>query len=182
MLRPPLPRSFYDRDALQLARDLLGKSVVHGDVVLRITETEAYLPDDSACHAYRGKTPRNAPMFGPCGHSYVYLCYGMHMMFNVVADAPGVPAAVLVRGALPLEGIDLVYERRRGRLDLDGPGKVGQALGINRDHSGLRLDGELRISDGEGLPFRQDKRVGIDYARPEHRDAPWRFIAVPTEP
>ena len=177
-----LPMSFFARDALTLAEELLGKRLHHGPVVLSIVETEAYLPNDSACHAYKGKTARNAPMFGPAGHAYVYLCYGIHMLFNIVVDTPGVPAAVLIRGAKVVSGEELVRERRKGRIDLDGPGKVGQALAVNVAHSGIPLNTDIWLSDGP-VPGRivNKPRVGIDYALPKHRDALWRFIATPME-
>src|SRR5512139_2406652 len=135
MRRPPLlPQSFYDRDALELARALLGQELHRADVVLRITEVEAYRhPDDSANHCRMGRTPRNAPMWGPPGHAYVYLCYGMHSMLNLVAGAEGEGAAVLVRACEPLRGLSRIAERRGGRSGktlLDGPGKVGAALGL----------------------------------------------------
>ena len=137
-----LPVSFYLRTALEVAPELLGKVLIHGPVALEILETEAYLPDDSACHAYKGKTERNAPMFGPPGRAYVYLCYGMHNLFNVVVDKEGVAAAVLIRACRVLVGEDIVRNRRKGKLDLIGPGKVGQALKLTRKDSGRGLDSD----------------------------------------
>lgn len=174
----PLPPSFYDRPTLLVARELLGAELIMGDVVLRIVETEAYLPGDSAAHASRGRTPRNAPMFGPPGHAYVYLCYGLHQMLNLVTEAEGLPAAVLLRGAVVLAGEDLVRQRRGGRLDCIGPGKLGAALGIDTGWSGAPLDGSRGLREEAGsapLSVQTGPRVGIDYALPEHRDAPWRF-------
>ncbi len=173
----PLPPSFYARPTLEVARDLLGCFVERGPVRLRIVEVEAYLPGDSANHAYRGRTPRNAPMWGPPGHAYVYLCYGMHHMLNFVTEADGVPAAVLLRGCTLVAGEAVVRERRGRRWrDLVGPGKVGQALGLDTSWSGASLQGELRVLPGPP-PARvgAGPRVGIDYARPEHREAPWRL-------
>lgn len=169
-------------DALELAPRLLGQLLVRDDVVLRITEVEAYRwPDDTACHARHGRTERNAPMFGPAGHAYVYLCYGIHHLLNVVSDAPGQGAAALVRACELVEGHDTVSARRMGRTGpgaLDGPGKVGAALALDTDWSGHAL------FDAGGLELRRaappariasGPRIGIDYADPEHRDAPWRF-------
>jgi DNA-3-methyladenine glycosylase len=184
-VRVPLPSAFYDRPTLEVARGLLGCEVGMGPVVLRIVETEAYLPGDSAAHASRGRTPRNAPMFGPPGHAYVYLCYGLHQMLNFVTEAEGRPAAVLLRGAVVVAGEALVRERRGGRLDCIGPGKLGAALGIDTRWSGAPLDGSRGLTVEPGPPpdtVRAGPRVGIDYALPEHRDAPWRFRGAWTRP
>ncbi|KAJ1281260.1 hypothetical protein BS78_04G293400 [Paspalum vaginatum] len=124
-----LPREFFEVDALELAPRLLGKFLRRDEVVLRITEVEAYRPNDSACHGRFGITARTAPVFGPGGHAYVYLCYGLHMMLNVVADMEGVGAAVLIRSCSPVSGLKTI-QQRRGQLTekpvlLTGPGKVG---------------------------------------------------------
>lgn len=177
-----LRREFFERDALELAPDLLGCILATDDGVrVRITETEAYRADDTACHAFRGETPRNAPMFGPAGHAYVYMTYGIHHMLNVVAERPGTPAAVLIRAAEPVEGLDAIRARRDGREGpalLDGPGKLTAALGIDRAHNTLDLlgDGPLRLEAGR----RPDRiaagpRIGIQYADPRDVAAPWRF-------
>src|SRR5688572_26549600 len=101
-----LPQSFYARDALVVAEELLGQHIHCGGVVLRITEVEAYRhPDDSASHCRMGRTPRNAPMWGPPGHAYVYLCYGIHSMLNFVTDREGEGAAVLIRSCEPVRGL-----------------------------------------------------------------------------
>jgi DNA-3-methyladenine glycosylase len=139
-----LPRAFYDRPTLDVARDLLGKVLVHatraGTAAGVIVEVEAYIgEDDPACHAASGPTPRNAPMYGPPGHAYVYFNYGMHYLVNVVTEPRGVPAAVLIRALEPLDGVDLMARRRgSGRggqapacRDLcKGPGNLTRALGI----------------------------------------------------
>jgi DNA-3-methyladenine glycosylase len=140
-----LPKKFYERPTIRVARELLGQMLVHetpeGVVAGRIVETEAYLPkNDPGCHAARGKTPRNEVMFGPAGHAYVYFCYGNHFMFNVVTEKEGVPAAVLIRAIEPLSGSSLMAERRKNfeihQVGLtNGPGKLVQALGIHRDHN-----------------------------------------------
>ncbi|GAB4211736.1 MAG: hypothetical protein OHK0013_33740 [Sandaracinaceae bacterium] len=182
--RPLLPQDFYDRDALIVARELLGALVIHDGVVLRITEVEAYRhPDDSANHCRMGRTARNAPMWGPPGHAYVYVCYGLHAMLNVVTGAEGEGAAVLIRSAEPISGHERVRARRAVATDdpttlLAGPGKVGQALGLGPAFSGhpLYRPGGLEVRAGQ--PPREilvGPRVGVDYARPHDRDAPYRL-------
>jgi hypothetical protein len=116
-------------------------------------------------------------MFGPPGRAYVYLCYGLHTMLNVVCEGEGTAAAVLIRGAVAIAGADVVTERRGGRLDLSGPGKVGQALGLDPSWSGAPLDEALRLCAGAapaGATRRSGPRVGIDYAAPADRALPWR--------
>lgn len=183
----PLPLRFYDRDVVEVARDLLGTHVCRGSVVLRITEVEAYRwPGDTACHARAGRTARNADLWGPCGRAYVYLCYGLHHMLNVVTGGGADAAAVLVRAAEPIAGLPTIRRRRAGRSGpalLTGPGKVGAALGLDLRWSGHRLDraGGLCIEPGEP-PARVlvGPRVGIDYADPAHRRLPWRFAIADT--
>jgi DNA-3-methyladenine glycosylase len=179
-----LPRSFYARDALEVAPELLGALVVRGGVTLRITEVEAYRwPDDTACHGRHGRTERNAALWGPPGTAYIYVCYGIHPMLNLVTGAEGEAQAVLVRACEPVTGLATV-RRRRGMLDgpalLTGPGKVGAALDLDLSFSGRRLyeRGPLEVHRGEP-PARilEGPRVGIDYARREHREAHWRFAA-----
>jgi DNA-3-methyladenine glycosylase len=174
-----LPQSFFARDALEVARDLIGREIARGDVVVRITEVEAYRhPGDSASHCRMGRTPRNAPMWGPAGHAYVYLCYGMHAMLNLVTNEEGEGAAVLVRAAEPIAGLDVIAERRGGRLDLAGPGKVAAALGLDTSWSGHAIFAEGGLELREGTPIDRPlvgPRVGIDYAEPRDRRAPYRF-------
>lgn len=178
-----VPQSFYARDALEVAPELLGKLLKAGEVVLRISEVEAYRhPDDSASHCRMGRTKRNAPMWGPPGHAYVYLCYGMHNMLNLVTNAEGEGAAVLIRSCEPVAGHALLSARRKMAPDdprlLTGPGKVAAALALDTSHSGLPLyrRGELVLLDGDApSSIVAGPRVGIAYAKPEHRDAPWRF-------
>jgi len=183
-----LRRDFYARDPVEVARSLLGCRLLRrvDGVCLggRITETEAYVgAEDSASHAYRGMTPRNRVMFGPPGHAYVYFVYGMHHMFNVVTGAEGVPWAVLIRGLAPELGLDAMRERRGRRPLADGPGKLCQALAIDRgfDAWDLTRGQALWIEAGEQVPdsaVAAGPRVGIDYALPQHREAPWRFCLL----
>ena len=180
-----LPHSFYARSALEVAPELLGKELRHGPVRLRITEVEAYTEDDTACHAYKGRTARTEVLFGPPGRAYVYLCYGIHQMLNIVTD-PARAAAVLIRACEPLGGLPTIRERRggmEGPVLLTGPGKVGQALGVDTSFSGhvLHRPGGLELHEGEPpAAMLTGPRVGIDYADPVDRDAPWRFAAAGT--
>lgn len=181
-----LPQDFYLRPTLAVARELVGALVRRGSITLRITETEAYLPGDSACHATRGLTPRTRVMFGPGGHAYVYICYGMHQMLNFVTEREGIGAAVLIRSCEVVEG-HAVVRKRRGGLEgpvlLTGPGKIGQALALDTSMSGIALfkPGELEVLVGES-PARilVGPRVGIDGAKPRDVKAPWRFAAADT--
>jgi len=175
------PRAFYDRSVVDVARDLLGAHLQHGEVTLRITEVEAYGPSDSASHSRSGPTARNAPMWGPPGHLYVYLCYGLHQMVNLVCEAEGRSAAVLIRSAEPVEGLASIRARRGGKAGpvlLTGPGKVGAALGLDTGWSGHDLCAPGGVEVFSGSPPAEilvGPRVGIDYAAPADRDAPLRF-------
>ena len=183
--RPPLiPRAFYRRTVEEVAADLLGQMLVRGDVVLRITEVEAYGgPEDSASHARHGRTPRNAVMWGPGGHAYLYLCYGLHWMLNVATGELDDAAAVLIRAAEPVAGLDRILARRQvprpTRDLLAGPGRVGQALGLDRGFDGHPLfhAGGLELRRGP-VPARilAAPRIGVDFAREEDRVKPWRFL------
>lgn len=185
-----LPRRFYARHPLVVARELLGQTLVreHEGEQLRgmITEVEAYLgSEDSASHAFRGPTRRNAAMFGPPGHAYVYFVYGMHHMLNVVTGPPGIPWAILVRAVYPLAGIEtMVRLRGRGRDIAGGPGKLAQAFAVDRDLDSwdLTRGEQLWIAPANTVPDHAvvtAPRVGIDYADAAHRDALWRFLITP---
>ena len=132
-----LPQAFYARDSLVVAEALLGKLLCRDGVTLRISEVEAYCyPDDTASHCRMGRTPRNSPMWGPPGHAYVYLCYGMHQMLNVVTNAPGEGAAVLIRSCEPVSGHALIKARRggiEGPAALTGPRQGRRRVGAGRD-------------------------------------------------
>jgi DNA-3-methyladenine glycosylase len=174
-----LTQRFFARDALDLARDLVGRVLVRGEVAVRITEVEAYRhPGDTASHCRMGRTARNAPMWGPPGHAYVYLCYGVHSMLNLVSNAEGEGAAVLVRAAEAIAGEAVIAGRRGGRLDLAGPGKVAAALALDTSWSGhpLFVRGGLELHEGTPVPRALvGPRVGIDYAAARDRRAPYRF-------
>lgn len=140
----PIPREFFERPANILAPDLLGTVLVNGATAGMLVETEAYLGlTDLAAHASRGLTERTKVMFGPAGHAYVYLIYGMHECLNIVADKPGVPHCVLVRALEPLAGIETMARRRGWKGPptglCNGPGKLTQAMAITRRHYGADL-------------------------------------------
>ncbi|ERN11129.1 DNA-3-methyladenine glycosylase [Amborella trichopoda] len=182
-----LSRDFFECDSLDLAPRLLGKFLRRDDVVLQITEVEAYRPNDTACHGRFGITARTAPVFGPGGHAYVYLCYGLHYMLNVVADKEGIGAAVLIRSCAPISGLETIQQRRGQKTDkpvlLAGPGKVGQALGLTTSWSNhpLYIPGGLEVLNGPAPEnILVGPRVGIDYASPEHVSALWRFAIAGT--
>ena len=136
----PVQRSFFARPALAVARDLIGCAFLFEGLGGRIVETEAYAPDDPSSHAFRGKTARNAVMFGPPGHLYVYFVYGMHFCANLSCEEEGIGAAVLLRALEPLWGLEQMAARRgtqEPRLLCGGPARLTQALGITRAASGL---------------------------------------------
>ena len=185
----PLPREFYLQDTRLAAQKLLGQLVVRhlpsGETLSGIiVETEAYLTDDPACHAYRGQTPRNAAMFGPPGHAYVYFTYGLHMMLNLVCALEGIAEAVLIRALEPVEGVDTMRENRGGIADIrqltNGPGKLAQALALTRlAHNGLDVTdvgGALQILPTAYPPFEivTKTRIGIT----QGVDLPWRYYVA----
>jgi DNA-3-methyladenine glycosylase len=178
----PGPRmTNWEDDAADVAPRLLGSiltSMIGGEeTAVRVVEVEAYQPDDPASHSFGGMTRRNASMFGPPGHLYVYRSYGIHWCANVVTSPEGVGAAVLLRAGIPLVGIDAM-RRRRGRETalVDGPGKLTQALGITGLHDGADLTGELLHLEPADRPgrYRTTPRIGISKAA----TTPWRFVAL----
>jgi DNA-3-methyladenine glycosylase len=191
-----LPERFYDRNAVEVARDLLGKRLVRILEDQRIsgiiTETEAYDgTDDLACHARVGKTKRNAVMFGPAGRAYVYFTYGIHWCLNVVTGKQGYPAAVLIRSMEPLEGLPIIAENRKlvdQKNWTNGPAKLTQAMQINGTHNGIditRRDKHLWIETGweiEESLIRSGPRIGIANTPEPWRSLPWRFWFDVTHP
>ncbi len=172
-----LPRSFFARDSPDVAPALLNKLLVVDDCVGRIVEVEAYREDDPASHTYRGRTDRNAVMFGPAGHLYVYFTYGMHHCANVVTGSPGDGAAVLLRAVEPVGGVDVMLERRRGRAQVaDGPAKLCQAFAIGPEHNGIDLcaaTGPGIFDDGVAPPT--DPVVGPRVGISRGVETPWRW-------
>ncbi len=169
----------FESDALEVAEALVGCELAANGVRVRITEVEAYRwPGDTANHARAGRTARNAPMWGPPGHLYVYLCYGLHHMLNLVTNAEGQAAAVLIRAAEPVDGLALIEARRggaRGPALLTGPGRVAAGLGLRVAHSGEPIGRTVELGARPSTPrLARGPRIGIDYAAPEHRAAPWR--------
>ena len=157
-----LPYDFYHRPCLKVARDLVGKVLVCGNQKLRISETEAYVGEsDTACHAHKGKTKRTEVMYMQAGTIYIYLCYGVHWLLNIVTGEEDQPEAVLIRAC----------------VDAEGPGKLTKKLGITGDLNRKSICGEelYIVDDGFGCDVVTDKRVGIGYASQEDQDRLWRF-------
>jgi len=186
---------YRDPNPARIARFFLGKALMvrtpDGVCGGLITETEAYGgPEDKASHGYNNRrTARTEIMFAPGGRAYVYLCYGMHQMFNIVTGLADVPQAVLIRAVTVTDGIDLVA-RRRGKIArkhwASGPGRVTAALGITREHNTLDLTGDTIWIEDRGIvvPARQvlkTPRIGIDFAE-EWIHKPWRFVWTPKNP
>jgi DNA-3-methyladenine glycosylase len=174
-----LDQDFYARSVHDVARDLIGCVVRHGETAGRIVETESYHMDEPACHAYAGLTERTSTLFGPPGNAYVYFSYGIHSLLNAVAEAEGVGAAVLIRALEPVDGIDVMRERRRVARDEDlcnGPGKLTQALDIGLSLNGSSLtNGPIEVLSRE--PGSQEPRVviGERIGITKAADLPWRF-------
>lgn len=157
-----LSYDFYHRPCLQVASDLVGKVLVCGDQKLRISETEAYIGEsDTACHAHKGKTQRTEVMYMKAGTIYIYLCYGVHWLLNIVTGEEEQPEAVLIRAC----------------IDAEGPGKLTKKLGITGELNRQSICGNdlYIIDDGFSCELTTDKRVGIGYASQEDQDRPWRF-------
>lgn len=186
VVNPSLPREFYNRPTLTVARELIGARLVRildgTNLVGLITETEAYVgEEDLACHAKAGRTPRTAIMYGPPGHAYVYFTYGNHWMLNVVTEREGFPAAVLLRAIQPIEGAEVMSVRRQGR-DTFGPGKLTQAMGITKSENGVDLtaagtglwiEAGVSVSD-ENVTI--GPRVGLNTVPEPWFSKPWRFL------
>jgi DNA-3-methyladenine glycosylase len=177
---PILKRAFYDRPTVEVARDLLGKVLVHGKTAGRIVETEAYLgADDLAAHSARGITARTRVIFGPPGHAYVYFIYGMYECLNLICEPEGVPGCVLIRALEPVAGMELMQERRRAARkpeDLaSGPGKLTMAMGITRALNGTDVTrGALvvrRALEPRHIDVAVTPRIGITKCA----DLPLRF-------
>ena len=181
----PLPHTFYARPTLAVARDLLGMRLVRLQDGLRlagiILETEAYIGEtDLGCHAHSGRSRRNAVMYGPAGFAYVYFTYGMHWMLNAVTEREDFPAAVLIRAIQPVEGVEIIAERRQGG-DCLGPAKLTRALAVGQAFngadlcdtaSGLWIEPGTPVADQDVLT---GPRVGL-YTVPEPwKSMPWRF-------
>ena len=182
-----LPRSFYAQSTLQVARKLLGKYLVRnhpdGKTVGKIVETEAYVgPHDLACHAAKGRTARTEVMFGPPGHAYVYFIYGVYYCLNIVTEEVGHASAVLIRALEPVEGIELM-QQRRGTQKLhslaSGPGKLCLAMAIDKTLNGVDMcRGNILYVEDRGEPRPKivaRPRIGVDYAG-KWKDKPWRFL------
>jgi DNA-3-methyladenine glycosylase len=181
-----LARSFYEQKTIGVARQLIGKYLVRehadGTTAGKIVETEAYVgPEDKACHASRGRTARTDVMFGAAGHAYVYFIYGFHNMLNIVTEAEGFPAAVLIRAVEPIEGIPLM-ESRRHRTNVhqlaSGPGKLCDAFAIDRSLNGIDVCGSILYLEDRKEPLAKivsRPRIGVDYAG-KWKNKPFRFL------
>lgn len=158
-----LKSDFYRRPCLDVARDLVGKVIVYNEMRLRITETEAYCGEsDTACHAHKGRTKRTEIMYRQAGTLYIYLCYGMHWLMNIVTGEVDQPEAVLIRAC----------------AEAPGPGRLTKAMGITGSLNGRSACGDTLWLEDDGFACQvvTDKRVGIGYASQEDQDKPWRFI------
>ncbi len=171
-----LTRAFFDRSVHAVAPDLIGATLLVDGVGGTIVEVEAYDHEDPAAHGFGGRTIRNAAMFGPPGHAYVYLIYGLYWCLNFVCESQGVASAVLIRALAPTTGIALMQARRgmhEPRLLCAGPGRLCQALGVTRAHDGLALDAppfRLQARSGK-IQIAVGRRIGITKAA----DKPWRY-------
>ncbi len=178
MMRPAqtLPHAFFQRPVPDVAHDLIGATLLVDGVGGIVVETEAYDRSDPASHSFRGRTPRNAAMFGPAGHAYVYRSYGIHWCLNFVCGAEAAGSAVLIRALEPVAGLDIMRERRGASDPLllcSGPGRLCQALGITGALDGRPLDAPPFVINGrsELLPVAAGRRIGITRGT----GTPWRF-------
>jgi DNA-3-methyladenine glycosylase len=169
----------YARSVHEVARDLVGATLRHGETAGRIVEVESYHQEEPACHAFIGPRPRTEVLFGPPGFAYVYRSYGVHALLNAVAEEDGVGAAVLIRAIEPLEGIDLMRARRRVARDeelTNGPGKLTEALDIALDMNGADLrSGPIRIEPRDPASRAPQIVVGERIGITKAADLPWRF-------
>jgi DNA-3-methyladenine glycosylase len=186
-----LSSDFFEEPPLQVARRLLGARLVRLEGGQRlaglISETEAYCgEEDLACHARAGRTPRTAVMYGPAGHVYVYFTYGVHWMLNFVVQPRDVPAAILIRGIWPVEGLPVIASRRQGRQKehwTDGPGKICRAFNIDGSLNGMDMcapDSILFVETGQPVPDSMvsiTPRIGINRVPEPWKSKPWRFFA-----
>lgn len=187
---PRLSRRFFARNTVTVAQELLGQRLVrlvNGQRLTGlITETEAYVgEEDLACHARAGRTPRTQVMYGPPGHAYIYLNYGLHWMLNIVTERNGFPAAVLIRGIQPTHGIEQMRRWRGHKPDkalTNGPGKVAQALGLNLSFNGADLCARGAVLFVEAAPpapqIVSQARVGIENVPEPWRSLEWNFKLV----
>jgi DNA-3-methyladenine glycosylase len=181
-LSEALGAGFFERSVLEVAHDLIGCTLMHGDCGGVIVEAESYERDDPACHAYVGRTARNEVLFGPPGRAYVYLSYGIHSLLNAVAEPDGQAAAVLIRALEPTVGIEAMRRRRGRRPDEElcsGPGKLTEALGVGLADNGASLGAPpfaILPRDGawRGVEVTTGPRIGISKAV----ENPWRFCAA----
>ncbi len=189
---PRLTRACFAHDSVTVARDLIGARLaitIPGAARLEgvIVETEAYAPNDQASHAFRGRTPRNAAMFGRAGHAYVYFIYGMHFCLNVVTEVEGIGAAVLLRALRPAAGLENMRRNRGASRPLSdaelcrGPGNLCRALGIDRTFNGIDLCAAASLvrlyAPGEPMAIGASRRIGVS-GDTLAREAPWRFYAL----
>jgi DNA-3-methyladenine glycosylase len=172
-------RQFFDRSVHEVARELIGCRLAIGPTAGIIVETEAYEASDPACHAYVGRTTRNEVLFGPPGHAYVYLSYGIHSLLNFVTEPEGTASAVLIRALEPTEGIDLMRERRgQERIEslCSGPGKLAEALGIDLSLNGADLfQPPFELSDPAGEWATVDVVTGPRIGITKAAELPWRY-------
>lgn len=183
-----IERDFYNRDTLIVAEEILGKTLVHvtkeGITKGKIVEVEAYIgPKDKAAHSYNNLySERTKIQYGEAGYAYIYLIYGMHNCMNIVTNKASLPESILIRAIEPLEGIEIMKQRRKTeniKILCNGPGKLSQAMGITKEHYGADLCGDvLYLEEGTSLQKEQilkTKRINIDYAG-EAKDYLWRFV------
>lgn len=187
-----LSRSFFERDPLVVARELIGARLVRVDEGVRlsgfINETEAYIgEEDRACHARAGLTPRTRVMYGPPGFAYVYFTYGMHWLLNFITEREGFPSAVLIRSIIPAEGMDVIAARRIGQppaLWTNGPGKLARAFGIDGSLHGMDVcvpGAPLFVEEAFSVPeagVTKTPRVGLNNVPEPWKSLPWRFWAA----